>query len=58
MPSGLTDYTYNPGRIVPPEDVWSCSEPDQEGLVTAVVALGGMVVRIRGRRVFEMAGVN
>jgi hypothetical protein len=51
----LTDLpSKGRGFYVPPEDVWSVSEPDENGEVTAVVAFGGKVLRVKGRRVFDV----
>lgn len=52
----LTDAGSGGGYFsVEAEDVWSCSEPDINGRVRAVVNLGGVLLSVEGRRIFNVA---
>lgn len=50
----LTDFVPAGGVMVQPEDVWSCGEPDAQGRVRAIVRVGDALLRVEGRRVFEI----
>ena len=54
MSGELTDAGTVSGRLlVDAENVWSCSEPDRNGRVVAVVRVGDALLQVEGRRIFS-----